>query len=152
MMKCPCCSNKNFSGCCESYLQAKKSPRTAEALMRSRYTAFTQADADYIGRTMTGTAAVGFEAEKTKAFASSVKWLGLTIVTKKKGNENDDVAWVKFIARYKVNSATSFIYENSEFKKIDDKWFYTSGERIQPGRNELCPCQSGKKYKRCCGA
>jgi uncharacterized protein len=24
--------------------------------------------------------------------------------------------------------------------------------RKQPGRNDLCPCGSGKKYKRCCGA
>jgi len=25
-------------------------------------------------------------------------------------------------------------------------------DEAKPGRNELCPCQSGKKFKRCCGA
>ncbi|MGA8185373.1 MAG: SEC-C metal-binding domain-containing protein [Terriglobia bacterium] len=24
--------------------------------------------------------------------------------------------------------------------------------RKQPGRNDPCPCGSGKKYKKCCGA
>jgi preprotein translocase subunit SecA len=30
----------------------------------------------------------------------------------------------------------------------------TLGRRTQPkvGRNDLCPCGSGKKYKKCCGA
>jgi len=36
--------------------------------------------------------------------------------------------------------------ENKEKAKIPRK----VGEQI--GRNELCPCGSGKKYKKCCGA
>ncbi|MFO7583701.1 MAG: SEC-C metal-binding domain-containing protein, partial [Anaerolineales bacterium] len=32
------------------------------------------------------------------------------------------------------------------------KLFRVRNARVQPGRNDPCPCGSGKKYKKCCGA
>ncbi len=37
-----------------------------------------------------------------------------------------------------------------ERAKDPDKYQLTKGDQ-QPGRNEPCPCGSGKKYKKCCG-
>ncbi|MCF1613211.1 SEC-C domain-containing protein, partial [Serratia marcescens] len=31
------------------------------------------------------------------------------------------------------------------------RWYYIDGTKPQPGRNAMCPCGSGKKYKKCCG-
>ena len=52
-------------------------------------------------------------------------------------------------------------HEVSLFRKIDGTWLYSGGKEVGPaqfkrdapkkGRNELCPCGSGKKYKKCCG-
>ena len=49
-------------------------------------------------------------------------------------------------------------HEISEFHLIDNKWYYVDGKKpaIQEpttakiGRNDSCPCGSGKKYKKCC--
>ena len=34
---------------------------------------------------------------------------------------------------------------------IHKDWHLQGGERIKVGRNDPCPCGSGKKFKRCCG-
>ena len=53
-MTCPCGSGKPLSACCGPYLEGKEDPPTPEALMRSRYTAYTQGNLDYIEKTMKG--------------------------------------------------------------------------------------------------
>ncbi len=40
-MLCPCGSNKPYTDCCARYVEGNKHAPTAEALMRSRYTAYT---------------------------------------------------------------------------------------------------------------
>ena len=48
---CPCDSGRPFAACCEPYVSGRTPAPTAEALMRSRYTAYTLQDADYLLRT-----------------------------------------------------------------------------------------------------
>ncbi|NER81006.1 MAG: zinc chelation protein SecC, partial [Leptolyngbya sp. SIO1D8] len=45
---CPCGSQRPFSACCEPYLLGQAIAPTAEALMRSRYTAYCQSNVDYL--------------------------------------------------------------------------------------------------------
>ncbi|MGN1324764.1 MAG: SEC-C metal-binding domain-containing protein, partial [Candidatus Spyradenecus sp.] len=52
-------------------------------------------------------------------------------------------------------------HERSLFKRVDGQWKFIDGELVKPkpivneqprpGRNDPCPCGSGKKYKKCCG-
>ena len=45
------------------------------------------------------------------------------------------------------------VHENSRFVKEQGQWFYVDGDlksQAKVGRNDPCPCGSGKKYKRCC--
>ena len=49
---CPCGSSKSYSQCCEPFLTGKVNPATAEALMRSRYTAFAKGEIGYIKTTL----------------------------------------------------------------------------------------------------
>ncbi|MDR1126989.1 MAG: SEC-C domain-containing protein, partial [Treponema sp.] len=47
-MDCPCGSGKQYTDCCEPFILGVQKPLTAEALMRSRYTAYTVHAVDYI--------------------------------------------------------------------------------------------------------
>ncbi len=46
------------------------------------------------------------------------------------------------------------IFDNEKRKQITEKWrtSKTIVKENKPGRNDLCSCGSGKKYKKCCGA
>ena len=48
MNVCVCGSMKNSELCCAQYIDGEESAPTAESLMRSRYTAYTQGNIDYI--------------------------------------------------------------------------------------------------------
>jgi len=128
MANCPCGSNQPFSDCCGPYLAGKASPDNAEALMRSRYTAFTKADGDYLAKTVAAPAANGFNKSKTRNWAKSVQWKGLVILGTEQGGPNDDIGWVEFIASYCDDNGDGAIHERSEFKKINNRWYYTDGK------------------------
>lgn len=67
--------------------------------------------------------------------------------------------WFVIIIGYDFIDFEHFIYENKLDKEIEKKLEGLKEYRIQQtrevnkkiGRNETCPCGSGKKYKRCCG-
>lgn len=150
MPKCPCQSGKDFAQCCQPYLSGASVPRTPEALMRSRYCAYTQADVDYIARTMQGKAARGFVKNDAKQWAQAVTWLGLNVINHYQGSTAEQ-GFVEFAARFKNDHGVHFAHEISEFSYHDGQWFYIDGEQQKPpSRNSACLCGSGKKLKRCC--
>lgn len=160
MAKCACGTGLEFSACCEPFLEGKAKPPTAEALMRSRYTAFTTADVDYIEKTTDQSQRKGFDRQGTLEWAKGSKWKGLEIVSTKDGSEKDDTGEVEFIAKYSYNDVDQNHHERAEFKKRQGQWFFVDGKLVQEpirnenkiGRNDPCTCGSGKKYKKCCGA
>jgi len=149
MDKCPCGSKKKFEKCCRVYIEGKKTPPTPEALMRSRYTAYTTANIDYIEQTMAGVAANEFDKERSKLWAEEADWKELKIVDTHIIDSNTGV--VEFIAYYSIQDKPYHIHEISKFHCEDGHWFYVEGEQPKPGRNDPCICGGGKKYKRCCG-
>ncbi len=152
--ECPCCSKKLFKSCCEPFLKTEKKTETAEQLMRSRYTAFTLGNMDYIASTQAEKGAEGFDSESAKQSADHTKWCGLNVIDagKKNGSDKDEV---EFSARYIVGDQLHLLHERSQFKKINGQWFYTSGTLIPHSpisikSNQPCPCGSKKKYSQCC--
>ncbi len=146
---CPCGSNQAYQDCCQAYVDGRLPAPTAEALMRSRYSAYTLANVAYIQRSMSGNAALGFNPIEAKQWASQVEWLGLQVFDHQSIDANH--ATVTFAARFKGVDGIHFIHEKSQFERHDDQWFYTDGETLPlPTRNEPCLCGSGKKHKRCC--
>src|SRR6185369_4104816 len=97
---------------------------TAEALMRSRYTAFTLADVDYVESTTEPASRETFDRDGTLEWAKNSEWMGLEIVSTDKGQEKDKAGQVEFIARYKYEDADRVHHERSEFKKHDGQWFF----------------------------
>lgn len=161
MSQCPCNSGKSFQDCCEPYLLGNKNAPTAESLMRSRYTAYVLANIDYIQDTYLNHED-DFDYNGTLRWAQSSVWEGLHIKGTKDGTEKDEDGYVDFVAYYTdENGKKSYHQEKSYFVKKDGKWFFKEGifEGLAPikretpkvGRNDACPCGSGKKFKKCCG-
>jgi SEC-C motif-containing protein len=161
MADCPCCSGLAYEECCAPYLDGKNIAPTAEALMRSRYSAYATGNIDHIRRTMHRSARSQFDEESARNWSTQSEWLGLEIVSAKGGGPDDTEGSVEFVARYKRVSAEETHHEIAQFKRENGKWYFVSGKiagqttfvRANPkiGRNEPCTCGSGRKFKKCCG-
>jgi SEC-C motif-containing protein len=160
MSNCACGSQKEYSSCCQPFIEGKAKPPTAEALMRSRYVAFTLADVDYIESTTDTGARSTFDRDGTTQWAGKSEWKGLSIEKTVKGQPEDTTGEVEFIAKYNFEGVEQNHHERSEFRKRNGQWFFVDGRLVQApvrnedktGRNDPCPCGSGKKYKKCCAA
>lgn len=162
MELCPCGSAENYDKCCEPFHSEAQSPDTAEKLMRARYSAFVKNQIKFIESThVPGTK--DFDVSEAQEWATSSTWKGLKIISTKQGAPEQAKGTVEFQALYADKEGNDYLHhEIANFKKIDDKWYYDEGQivgtgpikRAQPkvGRNEPCPCGSGKKFKKCCGA
>lgn len=120
---CPCGNKLKYTDCCGRYLDANKIPATAEALMRSRYTAYTLLNEKYLQCTWHPSTR---PLQLCLADDVSRKWLGLQI----KRHELIDVthAVVEFVARYKVGGRAHRMHEVSHFVREEGRWFYLDGE------------------------
>ncbi|MCP3675969.1 MAG: YchJ family protein [Gammaproteobacteria bacterium] len=160
MTLCPCGSEQNYSNCCEPAHTGTIPSKTAEALMRSRYCAYVKHQISYLGESLHPDHRQDWDEEETKGWADTSEWQSLEILSTQGGQEKDDEGIVEFAATYKENNKLNRHHEISRFQKIDNKWYYVEGSTPKPttvrnetpkvGRNEPCPCGSGKKYKKCC--
>lgn len=160
MRECVCHSGYAAADCCEPYLNREKIPQTAEALMRSRYAAYVLGVVDYIKETSTGPALEGFDEAEAKGFIKEVKFLGLDILQTLRGGEADEDGVVEFVFHYSFKDKSYSQHEISHFVKKDGAWLFEDSEVnpkgetvkvVKVGRNDPCPCGSGKKHKKCCG-
>ena len=119
---CPCCSGRLFSACCEPYLAKAATPPTAQALMRSRYTAYALADEAYLKSTWyPDTLATNFNLSQQ----AGAKWLGLKILRHE--NTDDHHAIVEFVTRYKIHGKVYRLHEVSSFERVAGYWYYVDG-------------------------
>ncbi len=158
---CPCGSGAPLEDCCKPLIDGTVPAPTAEALMRSRYTAYTLQDIDYLANTLGPDETRDFDRTATANWARNSNWLGLEILDTRGGSTEDTQGTVEFRARYERNAGLHEHHEISRFEKIDGRWLYCGTVDMAPeqfrretpktGRNDPCPCGSGKKYKKCCG-
>jgi SEC-C motif-containing protein len=158
--ECPCCSGKEYGECCGPYISGEKHAPTPEALMRSRYSAFALEEVDYVLGTHDPATRSEVDPEEVQAWSEQSEWTGLNIL-KTTGSEEDEKGEVEFVAHYFLKNKEQRHHERAQFTKKDGRWFFTDGEFVNTtfqrqnpkvGRNDPCPCGSGKKYKKCCGA
>ncbi len=159
MTQCPCGSGADFDRCCGPIIAGAPAP-SPEALMRSRFTAFTRGDIDHIENTHAKEIREDFNRSTAESTAMSVKWVGLEILDAPECAPTDETGVVEFAARFKQDGELLVHHERSTFRREDGRWVYVDGDinpkskprRVEKvGRNEPCPCGSGKKYKKCCG-
>jgi SEC-C motif-containing protein len=160
MKNCPCGSGRPYSDCCEPYISGKAQPPTAEALMRSRYSAYVEHAIDYIIDTCVHRGKDDIDYKSTRDWSEQSTWLELKVVAVEKGGLADIEGIVEFEASYERNGLKDVHRERAKFKKDSGRWLYDEGHvtpltivRTGPktGRNDPCPCGSGKKFKHCCG-
>jgi len=166
---CPCGSGEAYARCCGPLLGREKPAPTAEALMRSRYTAYVRNDVAYLEKTLLPRKRTTFGARETLEWNADVSWTGLRILGGCRGGAGDEDGEVEFVASFVREGESHEIHERSRFRKKAGNWFYVDGRtggaagedagdpagvavrQSKAGRNAPCPCGSGKKFKRCCG-
>ena len=151
MSGCPC-GGPSFETCCGPRLSGTTPPETAEALMRSRYTAFSRGDVTWLRATQLAPTRDRSWAE-TEAWAKSVTWVSLQIVGNEAGTVADESGVVEFIASYLEGGAVHALHERSTFVRREGQWRYDAGSPevtvTKVERNAPCPCGSGRKFKTC---
>ena len=120
--------------------------------MRSRYSAYALNELDYVKATWHPE----FRPPRLDP-DSSLRWIGLEVIAAP--TPMNETATVEFEARLLHLGRVDGVHEQSQFVYSNGRSLYTQGEQLplrfapwKPGRNESCPCGSGKKFKRCCGA
>ncbi|MCW8327516.1 SEC-C domain-containing protein [Photobacterium sp. SDRW27] len=170
---CPCGSQKELANCCQPIHQVPTRAQHPEQLMRARYSAHVLGLVDFVVATYHPSC----EAEQYReAIADSVhsQWLGLEVISSEIADNGE--GFVEFKAYYQDGEEEFCLHERSRFLREpagnEMQWYYIDGEYPhQPnevpeatvsvstvpavsdkvGRNDPCPCGSGKKYKKCCG-
>jgi SEC-C motif-containing protein len=131
---CPC-GGPSLDTCCGPYLTGAAIPPTAEALMRSRYTAYTQRNEAYLRATWYPRTLPN---EPIIQENERLQWLGLQVEStlrlrqrKVELPQTQDADTVEFVARYKINGRAHRIHEISRFVREEAdgvaRWFYVDG-------------------------
>ncbi len=119
---CPCGSGLLYQNCCKPYHLKQEKPPTAEALMRSRYSAFVVHDGDYLVETTHSSKRKGNSKDAYLKSAKNTKWLKLEIV----GSTFDTVEFKAYYLNKKFQ--TEVLHEKSNFRLEAGKWYYVDGE------------------------
>jgi SEC-C motif-containing protein len=162
-MACPCGTGLELAACCGPIIAGERPAPTAEALMRSRYTAYVEENVPYIRDSHDPESRESFDEAATGDWARRATWLGLEVLSTSAGGAGDQQGEVEFVARFRDERGVEHRHhERSTFIRRDGRWYFQDGELQAPppavrsapkvGRNDPCPCGSGKKYKKCCGA
>lgn len=157
---CPCGAGAGFADCCEPIINGEREGQTAEELMRARYSAFATGAIDFIVSSNHSRTRSEIDIQYIREWSQTSNWRGLQIFDTKLIDDNK--AYVSFEALFTQSGKDLSHKEKAEFERENGKWRFVTGEELKnptvryetprPGRNEPCPCGSGKKYKKCCGA
>ena len=159
---CPCGSEINLVNCCQPIIHGTKQANTAEELLRARYTAFTQGAIDFILESHHSKTRGEVKRDEIEDWSKNSQWLGLKVVQQESGKEQDQQGVIIFSATYQAEGKTQEHWEKSFFERENGQWKFLDAQGIQvgtfrrtepkTGRNDPCPCGSGKKHKKCCAA
>lgn len=156
LQECPCGGGGEFAQCCQPIIDAQQRAATPEQLMRARYSAYATGSIDFLGKSNHSRTRGQFDPESAGRWSRESRWLGLTILGS--DSSTTDRAHVNFEARYEDRDGVAVLHqERALFEREGGEWRFVSGGAIpavsqKVGRNEPCPCGSGKKFKKCCGA
>jgi SEC-C motif-containing protein len=132
---CPC-GGASLAACCGPYLAGAAVPATAEALMRSRYSAYVLNDEAYLKATWHPSTR---PAERIIDENEKIQWLGLEVksalrLRQRKADkpEQPDSDTVEFVARFKIGGRAHRLHELSRFVREPGedgvpRWFYLDG-------------------------
>ena len=128
--------------------------------MRARYSAFVTHAIDFIVSSTHSGTRKEIDLDFVREWSETSTWRGLEIFETKIVNENK--AYISFEAQFTQKGEDHSHREKSLFEREDGQWRFVTGDELKnptvryeipkPGRNDPCPCGSGKKYKKCHGS
>ena len=143
----------------QKILDRKLRADTAEDLLHARYLAFNKNDIDFIVDTHHSKTRSEVKREEISEWAKNSEWMGLTVHQKLGGESSDTEGQIVFLVKYRADGKENDHWEHSFFEKENGEWKFLDGQppktgplrRSEPkvGRNDACPCGSGKKFKKC---
>lgn len=124
---CPCGWGVDYERCCGPLHRGERTADTAEALMRSRFSAFARGDASYLLISWDrATRPDGLELD------DDIVWRRLQIVDTEAGGPDDETGVVEFRAQYVQDGRRQILHERSRFRRGDGRaWCYVDG--VFPG-------------------
>lgn len=130
---CVCGKAKPYISCCSRFLDFAQHAKTAEQLMRSRYSAYAQGGyGEYLLKTWFPATTKGLTVESLSI--RELNWCGLEIISK---SQHGDEATVEFKAWYHSDQKDAvdyrgqqceFMHEHSVFTRVAGRWFYVGGK------------------------
>ena len=128
--------------------------------MRARYSAFVTHAIDFIVASTHSRTRKEIDVDYIREWSETSTWHGLQILETR--IDNDNKAYVSFEARFTQRGEEQKHREKSLFEREHGQWRFVTGDELKnptvryeaprPGRNDPCPCGSGKKYKKCHGS
>jgi SEC-C motif domain protein len=171
---CPCGTGLALSDCCGRYWAGAALAPTAEALMRSRYSAYALGKVDYLIETHHPSQRQRGEKLQLQRSLQQTRWVHLQVLEAAEGLGGEDRAEVEFVAVYRLAHSVGHgfagllaggagkgtdqplaqMHERSRFVREAGRWFYVDGDQLpdyKPQGNQSCWCGSGQKFKHCHG-
>ncbi|MCD0444138.1 YchJ family protein [Glycomyces sp. A-F 0318] len=124
---CPCGTGLPYAECCGPFHTGAAKAPTAEALMRSRYSAFAVGDESYLLRTWHP----GTRPERL-GLGDDRRWTGLEILEVTGGSPLHTTGTVRFRADYADAEGPGSQAERSAFERIGPDWYYTDARHFTP--------------------
>ena len=119
---CPCGSGREYGACCGPTHEGAPAP-TAEALMRSRFSAFARGLPEYVLASWhPSTRPASLELDEHTV------WRRLQIVDTVAGGPDDDEGFVEFRASYRDPDGGGLLHERSRFVRVAGRWAYLDGD------------------------
>ena len=148
---CPCQSGKSYTDCCQPFHLHQMIPDSAEKLMRSRYTAYTQVNIPYIVETTVPAQHPLLDQQAMQLWGDETDWARLKIISHQPFVSKIH-SWVEFKAFFNIENGIDAHHERSLFVLISGRWYFVDPTVPLPSQKQPCVCGSGKKFKHCCGA
>lgn len=124
MSPCPCGSGRDLEACCGPIMRGEQQAGTAEALMRSRFTAFSLGDEGHLLRSWHPDTR-----PPTITFVAGQRWLSLDVLATEGGGFLDATGTVEFTAHHERDGRKGALHERSRFERHDGRWTYLGPER-----------------------
>lgn len=124
---CPCGSGLPYVECCGPIVERFELAITAEALMRSRYSAFSRGNNDYLLYSWhPGTR------PPVAVTRGDRSWTKLEVIAVRGGGAEDLEGTVEFAAHYVEDLKFHVIHEVSRFERWNGRWVYRDGVHLSP--------------------
>ncbi|MFY1693357.1 YchJ family protein [Plantactinospora sp. WMMB782] len=120
---CPCGLGSAYEECCGALHQGRTAAATAEALMRSRFSAFAVGDSGYLLRTWHSST----RPERLVLDPANL-WTRLDVLDSERGGMFDTTGTVEFRAHYRRSGRPGELHERSRFGREDGQWRYLRAE------------------------